>query len=98
MGLNAFENDVKKKAARIVGHICALTSDPYDLMPYMEIILPAIKNTLFDSIPEIRAAAAKSLGTLSKGLGIKNSTRLIEWLSQTMHMEDTTPKEKAGAA
>jgi hypothetical protein len=36
----------------------------------MKILMPAIKNSLFDSIPEIRASAAKALGSLSKGLGL----------------------------
>jgi len=42
--------------------------------------MPAIKNSLFDSIPEIRASAAKALGSLSKGLGLDNSQDMIEWL------------------
>lgn len=56
-----------------MGNICDLTSNPEDLLPYMKILMPAIKNSLFDSIPEIRASAAKALGSLSKGLGLNNS-------------------------
>jgi hypothetical protein len=36
----------------------------------MEILIPAIKVSLFDPIPEIRAFAAKALGTMTKGLGL----------------------------
>jgi hypothetical protein len=42
--------------------------------------MPAIKNSLFDSIPEIRASAAKALGSLSKGLGMQNSKEMFDWL------------------
>lgn len=52
-------------AAQLIGNICALTSNPEDLIPYMGILEPAIKNSLFDPIPEIRASAAKALGRLS---------------------------------
>jgi hypothetical protein len=35
----------------------------------MSILVPAIKQSLFDAIPEIRASAAKGIGKLSRGLG-----------------------------
>jgi HEAT repeat protein len=54
----------------------------------MKILIPAIKNSLFDSIPEIRASAAKALGKLSKGLGLVNSIELIEWLNQNLCKKD----------
>ena len=60
-----------------MGNICDLTSNPEDLLPYMKILMPAIKNSLFDSIPEIRASAAKALGSLSKGLGLNNSQDML---------------------
>ena len=34
-----------------MGNICELTQDARDLLPYMKILMPAIKNSLFDSIP-----------------------------------------------
>lgn len=67
-------------ASQLMGNICSLTSDPADLLPYMTILMPAIKNSLFDSIPEIRASAAKAMGSLAKGLGIENSQEMLEWL------------------
>jgi len=47
--------------------------------------MPAIKNSLFDSIPEIRASAARALGSLSKGLGLANSADMIQWLHSVLH-------------
>mgnify|MGYP002381800396 CR=1 FL=1 len=78
----------KKKSTRVVGHICSLTKDPNDLLPYMEILIPSIKVSLFDPIPEIRASAAKSLGTLTKGMGIENSKVILKWLTDTLHSKD----------
>ena len=68
-----------------MGNICHLTQDPEDLLPYMKILMPAIKNSLFDSIPEIRASAAKALGSLSKGLGLKNSEDMLQWMRTVLH-------------
>ena len=68
-----------------MGNICSLTSDPSDLLPYMPILMPAVKNSLFDSIPEIRASSAKAMGSLSKGLGIENSQEMLVWLREYLN-------------
>ena len=60
--------------------------------------MPAIKNSLFDSVPEIRASSAKAIGSLSKGLGIKNSEELHAWLSGHLHAEGLTSTERIGTA
>ena len=52
-GLMMHDNESKKLASTLLGSICSLTSDPEDLLPYMSILMPAIKNSLFDSIPEV---------------------------------------------
>jgi hypothetical protein len=64
----------------------------------MEILRPAIKNSLFDSIPEIRAAAAKALGSLCAGLGAKDSMELHAWLTDYLHSEELTGAERSGAS
>ena len=81
-----------------MGNICSLTQDPEDLLPYMKILIPAIKNSLFDSIPEVRASAAKALGKLSRGLGLANSIELLEWLNNNLHRKDLAASERSGAA
>jgi len=97
-GLRSPNGESKKKSARVVGHICSLTSNPLDLLPYMEILIPSIKVTLFDPIPEIRASAAKALGTLTKGLGIEHSKMILKWLTDTLASPECQVKERSGAA
>lgn len=68
-------------------------------MPYLEILMPAVKSSLFDSIPEIRASAAKAIGSLSKGLGLEASKKdIIDWLYQVLHQETLASSERSGAA
>lgn len=81
-GLSMYDNQAKQMASQLMGNICSLTSDPSDLLPYMQILMPAIKNSLFGAIPEIRASAAKAMGSLSKGLGIQNSEEMLIWLRE----------------
>lgn len=64
----------------------------------MKILIPAIKNSLFDSIPEVRASAAKALGQLSRGLGLANSIELLDWLNMNLHRKDLAASERSGAA
>ena len=97
-GLRSPNHESKKKSTRVVGHICSLTSNPLDLLPYMEILIPSIKVSLFDPIPEIRAFAAKSLGTMTKGLGLQNSSIILKWLIDTLENKDLQAKERSGAA
>ena len=79
------DNQAKQMSAQLMGTICSLTSDASDLLPYMSILMPAIKNSLFDPIPEIRASSAKALGSLSKGLGIENSQEMLVWLREFLN-------------
>jgi len=98
IGLTRHDNISKQAASKLVGNICSLTQDPEDLLPYMKILIPAIKNSLFDSIPEVRASAAKALGKLSRGLGLANSIELLEWLNNNLHRKDLAASERSGAA
>jgi HEAT repeat protein len=98
VGLTMHDNSSKQMASQLMGNICNLTQDPEDLLPYMKILIPAIKNSLFDSIPEIRASASKALGKLSKGLGLANSIELLDWLNENLHRKDLAPSERSGAA
>lgn len=81
-GLTMHDNASKQMAAQLMGNICSLTQDPHDLIPYMPILVPAIKQSLFDAIPEIRASAAKALGKLSKGLGTEHCEEMLGWLTE----------------
>jgi hypothetical protein len=85
-------------AAKLMGNICSLTHNPSDLLPYIPILMPAIKTSLFDAIPEIRASAAKALGSLGKGLGIENSMEMQGWLRTHLNTLGIATREKMGAA
>jgi len=97
-GLMMHDNKSKSMAAQLMGNICSLTQDPADLLPYMSILMPAIKNTLFDSIPEIRASSAKALGRLSKGLGIVNSNDVLVWVREHLNSKTLAASERSGSA
>lgn len=60
--------------------------------------MPAIKISLFDSIPEIRASAAKAMGSLSEGLGLENSQEMIQWLKDNLNRSNLASSERSGAA
>ena len=93
-GLMMHDNESKRLASKLMGNICNLTQDPEDLLPYIKILMPAIKNSLFDSIPEIRASAAKALGSLSKGLGLNNSGEMLDWLNIVLHQKNLQSSER----
>ena len=42
-GLRDRSGDVKKRAARIVGNLCALINDPRDIAPYVAQLLPELQ-------------------------------------------------------
>ena len=35
--------------------MCSLVNDPKDMLPYVPLLMPEIKTTLLDPIPEVRA-------------------------------------------
>ena len=81
-----------------MGNICSLTSNPSDLLPYMSILMPAIKKSLFDSIPEIRGSAANAMGSLAKGLGIENSEEMLGWIREHLNSHNALASERLGSA
>lgn len=88
--------EAKKRASQIVGNMSSLT-EKKDLEPYLEKLLPQLKNVLVDPIPEVRAIAAKSLGSLVKGMGEEQFKDLIPWLLETMK-STAGNVERSGAA
>jgi HEAT repeat protein len=92
--------DVKVKAAQIVGNMCSLT-DQNDLSPYLSGMVEHMKLLLMDHIPVTRAAAARALGSLLRGMGDKSTTfarELVVWLLRTIKTEPLSEVERNGAA
>jgi hypothetical protein len=68
-GLKERSSESKKAAARILGNLASLVGNPRDLAPYIPTLLPDLKATLIDALPDVRATAARALGSLVRGLG-----------------------------
>ncbi|KAG7450181.1 ARM repeat-containing protein [Guyanagaster necrorhizus] len=82
-GLREHGASTKKKAAQIVDNLASLT-DSRDFIPYLP-------------VPEARATAAKTLGTLVEQLGESHLPDLVPGLLRTLKM-DTSGVGRQGAA
>ena len=77
--------EVRKLSAQIIGGMCsrnqALCSGS-DLAPYLNAIMPGLRLTLTDPVPDVRATAAKAIGNVvSITPGDSPTTRdLLPWL------------------
>ncbi|WVF72242.1 hypothetical protein IAT40_007054 [Kwoniella sp. CBS 6097] len=95
-GLRQRSSETKRKAAQIVGNMASLT-ETRDLVPYLNQLMPLVHDVLVDPVPEARATAAKSLGTLVERLGETNFPNLVFDLLQTLR-SDTSGVDRQGAA
>ncbi|KAK8869849.1 hypothetical protein IAR55_000417 [Kwoniella newhampshirensis] len=95
-GLRQRSSETKRKAAQIVGNMASLT-EARDLVPYLTELMPLVHDVLVDPVPEARATAAKSLGTLVERLGETNFPQLVNQLLQTLR-SDTSGVDRQGAA
>jgi|AntAceMinimDraft_12_1070368.scaffolds.fasta_scaffold05872_1 HEAT repeat protein len=98
-GLRDRKADLKKKAAKIAGNMCALVADAKDMSPYIPLLLPDIQKALVDPSPEVRATAAAALASLVRGMGgiDEHFAELIPWLTETLQ-SDGPMTERSGAA
>ena len=83
-GMKDRSADTKRKAALIGGNMCSMISNAKDMLPYLPALLPGLKQTVLDPIPDVRGTAAKALGQLVQGIGTLNAPDLIPWLLQTL--------------
>ncbi|TDH65918.1 hypothetical protein CCR75_006513 [Bremia lactucae] len=97
-GLKDRAGDAKKKAALIVGSMCAMINNTKDLVPYLETVLPNLQMQLTDPIPEVRAVAAKALGKLANGLGHHYFAEMLIGLLAALKNDAVGPVERSGAA
>lgn len=67
-GLRERSSEMKRKSAQIVGNLATLT-EGRDFVVYLTQLTPLIRSVLVDPVPEARATAAKSLGSMVERLG-----------------------------
>lgn len=95
-GLKERGTDIKKKAAHTMGSLASLT-EPKDLVPYMSVLIPLVREVLVDPVPEARAVAAKALGGMVERLGEVNFPTLVGELLHTLKSEGSGV-DRQGAA
>uniref|UniRef100_A0A671S8A3 EIF-2-alpha kinase activator GCN1-like n=1 Tax=Sinocyclocheilus anshuiensis TaxID=1608454 RepID=A0A671S8A3_9TELE len=88
--------DTRKMAAQIIGNMYSLT-DQKDLSPYLPSVVPGLKASLLDPVPEVRTVSAKALGAMVKGMGESCFDDLLPWLMETLASEQSSV-DRSGAA
>ncbi|CAG0888179.1 unnamed protein product [Darwinula stevensoni] len=88
--------ETRKMAAQIIGNMYSLT-DQKDLQPYLPAIIPGLKTSLLDPVPEVRSVSARALGAMVKGMGEGSFEDLLPWLMQTLTSERGSV-DRSGAA
>jgi HEAT repeats/HEAT repeat len=88
----------KRYGALIAGNICTMINDSRDFVPYLPILLPDLKSTLLDPIPDVRSTSAKALGSLTRGLGDHILNDLRPWLIEKLGDGKCSSAERSGAA
>jgi len=90
--------ETRKMAAQIIGNMYSLT-DQKDLAPYLPGIIPGLKASLLDPVPEVRAVSARALGAMVRGMGEESAAfeDLLPWLMTTLTSEASSV-DRSGAA
>ncbi|WAR01242.1 GCN1-like protein [Mya arenaria] len=88
--------ETRKMSAQIIGNMYSLT-DQKDLDPYIEKVIPGLKQSLLDPVPEVRSVSARALGAMVKGMGGARFDELMNWLMETLKSEGSSV-DRSGAA
>lgn len=57
------------------------------MAPYVAVLEPELRAALADPLPEVRATAAKALGSLLRGMGPSHFQNLLPWLLDRLKSE-----------
>lgn len=68
-----------------------------DLDPYIEKVIPGLKQSLLDPVPEVRTVSSRALGAMVKGMGGAKFDELLNWLMETLKCEQSSV-DRSGAA
>ena len=58
-----------------------------DMAPYVGLLMPELQAAVVDPLPEVRATAARALGSLLRGMGAEHFADLVPWLLATLRSE-----------
>ena len=97
-GLISKQLSQKENAGKIVATIVYLIKDPKDLLPYLDQLIVALKETIADHLTEVRTIASKAFGALAKKLGKRYSDPLKVTLFELLNSEKTPSVQRGGAA
>lgn len=93
--LSERSTEIKRKASQIMGNISSLT-EPKDLIPYINGLIPGLKESLVDPVPEVRATSAKAFGRMMEHLGESNFPTLTAELTEML--QNSGGVDRSGAA
>ena len=68
-----------------------------DLSPYLPNVIPGLKQSLLDPVPEVRSVSARALGAMIRGMGESGFEDLLPWLMRTLTSEQSSV-DRSGAA
>lgn len=91
-GLRDRSSVLKRRSAAIVGSMCNNVANHSDVEPYLDLLLPALRVTLLDAIPDVRRTSAKALGALATSLGEKGLPDIVPWLISAL-LGNTRPHD-----
>ena len=94
--LESRSTDSKRMAAQLITDMNAAT-DRKELSPYLSEVLPGLKESLVDPVPEVRTSCAQALGAMVQGMGEEGLKEVLPWLLQTL-TSDTASVDRSGAA
>lgn len=83
-GLRDRSSELKKRAAAIVGSMCNNVSNQADVGPYLHLLLPDLRTTLLDAIPDVRRTSARAIGALAVALGEEGLPDIVGWLMNAL--------------
>ena len=95
-GFKERSSETRKLAAQIIGALYLLT-DQHDLSPYLASVIPGIKASILDPVPEVRAVTATALGAMVRGSGDDVIVELMPWLLEKLKCE-SSQVDRSGAA
>lgn len=60
------------------------------MKPYLASVVPGLKTSLLDPVPEVRTDASRALGAIVRGTGEQLYEELLPWLMDTLTSEKSS--------